>query len=171
MPEFQTINPELSHAIVEAVGGLPQALQLVARQIRKAASGETIEQLEAVARRALDDLHGGQPEDLERVIELSDRSLSEQEQFALYSLAVFRPKPNDFPGDAALAAAGTSKTSLDQLTYMGLVERSRARYSVHRSISDYAKKRLESGGLSIIKRTASWNMVRFFCRVHRGTPS
>ncbi len=161
-------------ALVWAVGGLPLALILMGKYLRKEGhSGQprrlrkALEQLRNTEER----LRLAQPQSpLERhpslpmdiplsllaVIEISDEALDEASSHALYSLSVFPPKPNTFSEEAALAVCNASVEILDNLYDYGLLESSQPeRYTLHHTISDYASFKLTN-------KTAFEQMVEFF---------
>lgn len=147
---------EAARQLVEAVGGLPLALVLMGRFLRK----ETYDNQPHRLRYALESLHHveerllleqpQQPEfypylqhsipvSLLAAIEVSDQALHEAARQALYVLSVFPPKPNTFSLEAAIAVCDTSVEMLNALTDSGLLESSGpGRYTLHQAIADYA---------------------------------
>ncbi len=86
------------------------------------------------------------PLSLQIVINLSNQQLDAQEQAALRALSIFPAKPNSFAEEAALAVCNTSVETLDRLIDAGLLEGSGpGRYTLHRTIADYARLRLTDG--------------------------
>jgi len=160
-PATVTAEPESASALVGAVGGLPLALALMGRYLRKEAEGEQPRRL----RQALSRLHDAtarlqleqpptmpaldstypesMPLSLLTVIGLSDESLDEPARHALYALSVFPPKPNTFSEEAAVAVTAEPPARLDTLYDAGLLESSApGRYTLHQAIADYARAKL-----------------------------
>ncbi len=160
--------------LVHAVGGLPLPLTLMGNYLRVQMRNRQPRRLRA----ALDRLHQmkerlrlGQPQaGLERhpslsegvplsqleVIKISDEALDEEARQALRAFSVFPSKPNAFSEEAALAVAATSIKTIDTLTDFGLVESiGFGRYTLHQTISDYAK-------IELTDNTAYERMVEFF---------
>lgn len=147
-----------AHRLVEAVGGLPLAITILGRYLRAEAYTRQPRRLrEALARLAEPrermriatprapsdpptDLPLETPLALQTVIGLSDERLDPDAQALLRALGVFPPKPNTFAEEAALAVGAATPASLDSLLDAGLVESAGpGRYSIHQTISDYAK--------------------------------
>lgn len=82
---------------------------------------------------------------LQSVIAVSEAGLTERERTALYALSVFPAKPNSFSEAAALAVIEAPSEVLDALCDVGLVEcGSVGRYTIHKTITDYARSRYTS---------------------------
>jgi tetratricopeptide (TPR) repeat protein len=156
-PEVVQAESEAASALVQAVGGLPLALALLGRHLRKAAhSGQprrirtALERLHrAEERLALEqpqsplESHPSLPQgaslSLQAAITMSDAALDEASRQTLRALAVFPPKPNTFSEEAAVGVSGAPVETLDQLTDHGLIEATGVgRYTLHQTIADYA---------------------------------
>lgn len=165
-PELVEAEPDEAQALVEVVGGLPLALTLLGNYLRvQAHSGQPRRLRAALERlRNADErlrlaepqaLIGGHPSmlvgaplSLQAVIGLSDQQVSEGARRALRALAIFPPKPNTFSEEAALAVSELPVETLDELLDAGLLESSGPeRYTLHQTIVDYARGKLEDGGV------------------------
>jgi tetratricopeptide (TPR) repeat protein len=68
--------------------------------------------------------------------------LSDREEHVLEAFSSFPPKPNSFSDAAARYTAVESQGGIDMLLDKGLLERTASdRYSLHRSVSDFLKRR------------------------------
>lgn len=160
VPEFAMNQLGEVRELVQSVGGLPLALTLMGKYLRtQSYSGQQRRLSTAFARLNCADerllltqpqapgenspgLPSGIPLSLQAVIAISEQQLSEQGQYALHALSVFPAKPNTFSENAALAICNVSMEALDRLTDAGLLEGSgQDRYTLHRTIADYAKLR------------------------------
>ncbi len=166
-------EPDEALVLVRAVGGLPLAIILMARFVRREARKgarplrAALEELrEAEARFGLEQplaplerhpsLPAGAQLSLRAAIEITERALTEPARQALHALSVFAPKPNTFSREAALAVCATSTEVLATLLDAGLMEGSGAdRYSLHQAIADYA-------GLALQSRAPLERLVGFF---------
>jgi tetratricopeptide (TPR) repeat protein len=165
-------EPDEAQALVRAVGGLPLAIILMARFVRREARKgplplrAALEELrEAEARFRLEQplaplerhpsLPAGVQISLRAAIQITERALTEPARQALHALSVFAPKPNTFSREAALVVGATSAETLETLLDAGLVEGSGPdRYSLHQAIADYARLALEEG--APLERLASF---------------
>ncbi len=157
-PQAVEAEPEGARSLVQAVGGLPLALILMGRHLRKQAQSAPTRRL----RQALARLHEAQtrlklaqpqsplerypdlPPDaslsLQALISISDATLDAPARRALRDLALFLPKPNTFSEEAALAVTAAPVDALDALVDCGLLESVGAdRYTLHQTIADYAQ--------------------------------
>ena len=153
---------QMATNLVQAVGGLPLALTLMGNYLRKQAhSGQprrirnTLQQLTSAEVRLHiteprgpierhSSLSSDKPLSLQSVIAVTDKQLSVEARSALYALAVFPPKPNNFSEEAALVITAESIEALDALSDAGLLESSGAdRYTLHQVIADYARVQLQ----------------------------
>jgi tetratricopeptide (TPR) repeat protein len=157
-PQAVSADPEMTHSLVSAVGGLPLALVLMGRHLRKL--GQTVQARRL--REAVTQLHQAdarlqlaQPQSpleqrtdlpaawslsLQTIIGISDSALTLEARQSLRALALFPPKPNTFSETAALAVSGASLDELDALTDGGLMEGLPPdRYTLHQTISDFAR--------------------------------
>lgn len=148
--------------LVQAVGGLPLALTLMGNYLRKQAySGQARRMVAALQRlsNAGERLHISEPHtpadhtpslpleisvSLESIIAVSDQQLTAEARAALYALSVFPAKPYSFGEEAALTIAACPTETLDTLLDTGLLECNNAnRYTLHQTIADYARLRLQ----------------------------
>jgi len=157
------VNASLSEvrALVRSVGGLPLALTLVGRYLKTQAHGgqrrrmlQALDRLYSIEERlrltvpvaateGFPGLPEGVPLSLWSVIDISDQQLSEMARHALYALSVFPARPSSFSESAALTVTCAPAEVLDALTDSGLLEScGQDRYTLHQTISDYAKLRL-----------------------------
>ena len=85
--------------------------------------------------------------------------LSDREKDVLEAFSSFPPKPNSFSDTAARYIAVESQDGIDMLLDKGLLERTASdRYSLHRSVSDFLKRRSHAR----TDNTPEQRMVRFF---------
>lgn len=145
--------------LVQAVGGLPLALTLMGNYLRKQANHDDTQHIQNAllslsnTRQRLElseaydaGLQPGAPKlrSLQSVISITDRQLSSTARAALYALSILPPKPHSFSEEAALIVAACDPTTLDVLIDAGLLECSTSeRYTLHQTISDYARAHLE----------------------------
>jgi DNA-binding SARP family transcriptional activator/Tfp pilus assembly protein PilF len=157
-PQVAQAEPEETRALVQAVGGLPLALILMGRHLRKVSRAaqsrrmrQALTQLQAVQARlqlvqpqsSLEqppDLPLQTPLSLQASIGLSDVALDATARQALRDLSLFPPKPNTFSEAAALAVIDQPASVLDMLTDHGFLESvGPDRYTMHQTIADYAR--------------------------------
>jgi tetratricopeptide (TPR) repeat protein len=157
-PQAVAADPEAARSLVDAVGGLPLALVLIGRHLRRLGQvtqarrlHETLDQLrQAETRLQLSqpqspleqhpDLPANIPCSLQTMIGLSEAALTTEVRHSLRALAYFPPKPNTFSEQAALAVSGGTLDILDNLVDSGLVECVPPdRYTLHQTISDYLR--------------------------------
>jgi tetratricopeptide (TPR) repeat protein len=143
--------------LVQAVGGLPLALTLLGNYLRKQATqsdepiSATLERLSNVhVRFQISEAHtpveghpGLSDDSLQSVIAITDQWLPEPARKALYTLAIFPPKPHTFTEEAALAVTAKTYDELDVLSDVGLLESYGKRCTLHQVISDYAHIHLD----------------------------
>jgi tetratricopeptide (TPR) repeat protein len=173
-PEVVQAEPEAASTLVQAVGGLPLALTLLGRHLRKAAHSGQPRRLRAALERlrhAEERLALEQPQSpleshpslppgasisLQAAITMSDAALDEASRSTLRALAVFPPKPNTFSEEAGVEVSGAPVETLDQLTDYGMIEAaSVGRYTLHQTIADFAK-------VQGIDRTRYERMMSYF---------
>ena len=161
VPEFVACQPEEARELVHLVKGLPLALFLIGRYLQVQTYGGQQRRLQTALQRlrqvetrlhlaearALTERPPGLPSDqpgsLENLLEVSDQQLDEQARHALRALAVFPAKPHSFSEEAAVAVCNVPVEKLDSLSDAGLLEvRGPERYTLHQTISDYARVRL-----------------------------
>jgi transcriptional regulator with XRE-family HTH domain len=164
-PDVVASDPLHARSLVKAVGGLPLALTIMGKYLRKEAYSHqprriraALDRLQNAKERLLltmphaisehtPSLLAGVSVSLQTVIEVGDRELDEQARRALYALSVFPARPNSFTEEAAAAVAGVPVEVLDALTDAGLLEGSeQGRYTMHQTIADYALTHLKDSG-------------------------
>lgn len=157
-PQAIATDLEMANSLVSAVGGLPLALVLIGRHLRRLGQAtqtrrlrEALERLNQAEMRLQltqpqspleqrPDLPAHTPCSLQTIIGLSDSALTAEAQQCLRALAHFPPKPNTFSEAAALAVSGKNLDILDTLIDSGLVECvPPERYTLHQTISDYVR--------------------------------
>jgi tetratricopeptide (TPR) repeat protein/transcriptional regulator with XRE-family HTH domain len=159
-PQVVSREAQRAQDLVQAVGGLPLALTLLGNYLRKQAYSGPARRITAAMQRLSDaqvrlqisephvpvESHPSLPIEtslsLQSVIAVTDQLLPEPAQLALYTLAVFPPKPNTFSEEAALAVTASTIDELDALSDAGLLESNGERYTLHQVIADYAHFRL-----------------------------
>ncbi|MFI2476603.1 NB-ARC domain-containing protein [Nocardia xishanensis] len=155
-------EPAAVSDLIRLSGGLPLALSLIGRQLRVAEHTRQPRRIRTAVRRLSQD-HGdllrltapigilnrhpglgeGTPLSLQSIIQLSVDALTEPARCLLGDLGVFPPKPVSIGEDAVIAVGGTTEAELDELTDSGLLEPvGPGRYTLHQTISDYARAAL-----------------------------
>jgi transcriptional regulator with XRE-family HTH domain len=159
-PALLEVELEIIRNLVQAVGGLPLALNMMGnyllvqtrhRQPRRVQTAlRRLQQAEARLRleqpQATFDhspyLPAGTPLTLGAVIGMSESMLDETSRQALFALSVFPAKPNTFSEEAALATAAVRAETLDHLVDSGLVQiTAQGNYQLHQTIADYVRSR------------------------------
>jgi tetratricopeptide (TPR) repeat protein len=165
-PEVVKSEPEGARALVRAVGGLPLALTLVGKYLRAQEHGGQPRRIRAALERLRTaeerlrlteplsplerppSLAPEAPLSLQTVIAVGDQHLHEQERLALRALSVFPAKPNSFSEEVALGVSAAPVETLDALIDAGLLEYSSpGRYTLHQTISDYARMHLSDSSV------------------------
>ncbi len=173
-PQAVACEPEAAQALVRASGGLPLAVTLMGKYLRKEGYAGQPRRIRAALARLRDaqarlDLSEPEPlversptlalhtpHSLQSVIAISDQQLEEAAQAALRALAVFPAKPNNFSEEVALAVCQTPVEVLDTLMDVGLLESAGSgRYTLHQTIADYALTHLND-------TAASARLAQFF---------
>jgi hypothetical protein len=156
-PTAVEANPEVAHSLVRLAGGLPLTLTLMGKHLQKQSFTLQLRRLQnammelqsAHARMDLTqpipvleqrtDFPPDIPLTLQNLIGISETTIDYPAHRTLMALALFPPKPNSFSEEAALAVSKAPLKVLDSLVDSGLLESvSTDRYTLHRSISDYA---------------------------------
>lgn len=160
--------------LIEAVGGLPLAIVLIGRYLQKEAYSAQPKRLEEALgklEKAEERMRLTQPQtpfdhhpslpvhvpvSLLTVISISYEALDEASRRTLQALAIFPSKPNSFSGAAAMAVSSESSRTLGVLIDYGLLEsEGSGRYTLHQTISDFARNKIKDS-------TISERMVKFF---------
>jgi len=160
-PQVVESETQRARELVEAVGGLPLALNLIGNYLRMQSYTGQTRRVTAALQRLSDagarldigeprgpaerhpSLAGDTPVSLRTVISVTDQQLEPASSAALHALSVFPPRPNSFSEEAALTIAACPVETLDLLTDTGLLETSGGdRYSLHQTIADYARLQL-----------------------------
>jgi NB-ARC domain-containing protein len=157
-PNAVAADPEGAREMVAAVQGLPLALVLVGKYLRRESGGRDPDRIaeafatlrvagERMRLRLNEEEEGGDERTLEEIIDVSYKALpGDAARQALEYLAIFRPKPHAFTKAMALEICGAERSALKQLSDMGLVEHAGGGdYSMHRVIAEYARKKLPRG--------------------------
>ncbi len=164
-PEVVESEASAIRQLVHSVGGLPLALTLIGKHLRVQGHSRQPRRIKAALERlknmherlqlkepyALVERHSslmqGASLSLRSVIAVSEQSLDEQASMALHALAVFPAKPNSFSEEAAEVVSAQSAAILDVLSDAGILESSGpGRYTLHRTISDYALTHIPAPG-------------------------
>lgn len=161
-PTAVATEPAAIGDLIRVSGGLPLALSLIGGQLRVAEHTGQPRRIRTAVRRLSQD-HGDllrltapvgilnrhpglgehTPLSLHSIIQLSVDALPEPARSLLGDLGVFPPKPVSISEDAAIAVGGTTEAELDELTDSGLLESvGPGRYTLHQTISDYARAAL-----------------------------
>lgn len=161
-PEIVALEAESAYALVRSVGALPLALTLMGKYLASQAFTKQPRRLRAAITQLRDaerrlrlsvptpvtarspNLPEGTPLSLHAAITVSDQQISEEAHRALQALSILPANPNSFSEEMALAVAGVAVEVLDELSDAGLLESSGAgRYTLHQTISDYARVQSE----------------------------
>jgi transcriptional regulator with XRE-family HTH domain/tetratricopeptide (TPR) repeat protein len=157
-PEIVALEAESAQALVRSVGALPLALTLMGKYLATQAFTKQPRRLRAAIAQLKDaerrlrlsvptpittrspSLPAGTPLSLHAAIAVSDQQISGEARRALQALSVLPAKPNSFSEEMAMAVAGVAVEVLDELSDAGLLESSGpGRYTLHQTISDYAR--------------------------------
>lgn len=174
VPDIVAAKRCTAQALVRSVGGLPLALTLMGKYLKSQThSSQPRRQLAALERLSHPEerlrlsiiqapleqhtsLPAEMPLSLDAVIGVSAWQLDEAVQQALLLLSVFPAKPYSFSEEAALAVSAASAETLDALVDAGFLESiGRGRYTLHPTITDFARTRLHT-------TTADERMVEYF---------
>jgi len=165
VPEVTSAEPDEARLLVNEVGGLPLALVLMGRYLRREARSGQMRRLKTALEGLRDagerlrlsqiqspleqqpSLLSSEPLTLKAAIDISVQALDKTSKSALGALSILPPKPNSFSEAAALVIASVSTDVLDHLVDFGLLEsREQDRFTLNRSISEYAGIALEDEG-------------------------
>lgn len=151
-PEACASNPEAAAQLVQAVGGLPLAIELLGGYLADPNAPERLYFAEEMAQ-AFDDLtipaqrlqlasqrlgsHDA-PTSLQATIELSLADLPAATQTAFYCLGAFAPKPATFSWEAARAVTEANNRQLATLLERNLLEQDGDWLSLHQTLADVA---------------------------------
>ncbi len=162
VPEIVALEAENARTLVRSVGALPLALTLMSKYLAAQAFTKQTRRLHT----AITQLHDAEqrlrlsiptpitarspglpadtPLSLHAAIAVSDQQMSKEAHRALAALSILPAKPNSFSEEMALAVAEVAVEVLDELSDAGLLEsRGPNRYTLHQTISDYAKLQSE----------------------------
>ena len=119
IPEVVKSSPDRARELLVFSGGLPLALIIIGRYLRKLIHSKQLNGLDNVIQQLQDtrNLTG-----LLKSIEISGQALDWSSRSTLRALSVFPPKPNNFSEEAALAVSDGSVEALSTLIDGGLVE-------------------------------------------------
>jgi tetratricopeptide (TPR) repeat protein len=164
-PAACAADPELSRALAQAVGGLPLALQVLARHLSaperahlaETASAALAELSNANHRIALAakrlasldvPLGNAPPHTVRTIVEMSLEGLAVPVANAFYALGAFAPHPATFDQAAAIFVTGADPEALSQLVNRRLVENRGDGLSLHQVVADVARSRLPTTATS-----------------------
>jgi hypothetical protein len=162
-PNAVDMFPDQMREVVRAVGGLPQGLLLIGTYLGQESDSNRRRRIEDALNNIEENLHEYM-KPLDAAISISYDALPEEAQHALQVLSTFRPKPNTFSEDAALALLEGSPSMLDMLDDSGLIETVRMSeaqddppYTMHRTIVDFVRMKLpEAERHALHKRAADY---------------
>ncbi len=179
-PLLVTQDAKAARSLVQAVGGLPLALEMMGTFLRLQERCSQPPQTDAAlhsllnipTRFSLTHQHiMGSPHpgfssagtrSLRTVIGQSVDALTEEARRTLLALSLFPAKPGSFSEAAALAVSDTEAEVLDQLTDAGVLEaRKPDRYTLHPTIVDYARLERATSGET---REAKRRLVAYYTR-------
>jgi transcriptional regulator with XRE-family HTH domain len=181
-PGAVTALPAQADALVEAVGGLPLALQVSGKFVQRSAQhsprcmASAFAQLaEPEARYHLQAAHpflrGASPT-LYTAIAQSEQALDEAARSALRRLCLLLPQqPHSFAEAAALAVLDGDVTALERLVDVGLVENqsTEQRYRIHQVIGGYAQIAADLMHHTLAHLAAQQRLVTWLVEVIRKT--
>jgi transcriptional regulator with XRE-family HTH domain/tetratricopeptide (TPR) repeat protein len=181
-PEIISKEAESAYTLVRSVGALPLALTLMGKYLASQAFTKQPRRLRAAIAQLQDaerrlrlsvptpitarspSMPAGMPLSLHAAIAVSDQQISKEAHDALQALSVLPAKPNSFSEEMALAVAGIAVEVLDELSDAGLLESSGpGRYTLHQTISDYAKIQSER----IAAHDRFINYCVYFVKIHQ----
>lgn len=176
-PEAARFDPRAAKALVRALQGLPLALVLVGKLLRRAAADDPPDpdRLRRAFRDAAEAGHrfglcGDDRRSLGEVIELSFAALrTDAARDAAIALSIFRPKPNGFCKDIARAVCGADEETLWDISDIGLIGHylrgGASEYTMHRIVAEYARTRLPLPASQALHHKA----LAFYAEKLRGT--
>jgi hypothetical protein len=151
-PKAVSFDRNAAQNLVGAVYGLPLALVLIGKYLRRESSDADPDRCAAAFQTMAEAGHrleiNADDEDssqsLAEIIDVSFAALrSDAARQAILNLAIFRPKPNSFSKDIALQVADTEAAVLYDLSDIGLIEHcGNGEYTMHRVIAEYARTKL-----------------------------
>ena len=151
-PEACAADPEAAARLVEAVGYLPLAIELMGAYLSSAENRYFREQQEAALQQMVDPAERlrqackrlGDTRDtklsLREIIRLSLEGLPAEAVAAFHALGAFAPKPETFDPRAALAVTGASPATLSRLIERHILEKQGDALSLHQTIADVARE-------------------------------
>jgi hypothetical protein len=161
-PKAVDMFPEEARKVFQAVGGLPQGLLLLGMHLRQASVDGRRRRI-AEAYREVQDRLEERIKPLRGAIQISYDALPDDDsRWALQALSIFRPKPDKFTEDAALAVLQRPAAAIDVLHDAGLVETVHSGddphdlpYTIHRTIAEFAYKKLPPEDAEALHRRAA----------------
>ena len=157
VPNLANSNVEGIKNILDNLGGLPLAITLFARNLRRVSHAgqlrrvtKTISKYKDYKERLMDTHTNLEPDyypsltnssiSLWATIKLSEDELSKKAKVIFYSVSLFASKPSSFSVNAILEITKSTTNALDELIDAGLVEtQNNERIVVHQVIHDYSK--------------------------------
>ncbi|PKO55496.1 MAG: NB-ARC domain-containing protein, partial [Betaproteobacteria bacterium HGW-Betaproteobacteria-21] len=151
-PKAVAFDAEGASNLVSAVYGLPLALVLIGKYLRRESADGDPDRMasafqivaEAGQRLELNPSEEDGSRSLAEIIEISFTALrSDEARRALLALSIFRPKPDTFSKEIALRVAEAEPAVLYDLSDIGLIEHyGQGEYTMHRVIAEYARTKL-----------------------------
>lgn len=151
-PKAVSFDRNAAQNLVGAVYGLPLALVLIGKYLRRESSDGDPDRCAAAFQAMAEaghrlEINAGEEDSSQSLAEIIDVSFaalrSDAARQAILNLAIFRPKPNSFSKDIALQVADTEAAVLYDLSDIGLIEHyGDGEYTMHRVIAEYARTRL-----------------------------
>lgn len=151
-PRAVAADPDAAANLVGAVCGLPLALVLIGKYLRRESAEGDPDRIAAAFQTVSEaghrlEINPGEEDgsrSLAEIIEVSFSALrSDAARQAMLALSIFRPKPDAFSKEIALHVAGTQPGILYDLSDIGLIEHyGDGKYTMHRVIAEYARTRL-----------------------------
>ncbi len=149
-PHAVEADPRATRALIAAVQGLPLALVLMGRYLKRESGdrdpdriGEAFDMLARIG--VPQQMQGEDRRNIEQIIDVSVAALrTDRARRSLEHLSIFRPKPHAFTKEMAREICTATSDTLYELSDVGLLEhRGGGNYSMHRIVCDYARARLQ----------------------------
>ena len=157
VPLFQYVAEDLVQQVLQICGGLPLALTLLNRTLRRESVGGQYRRVQAVLLRLIErrQLHqlivpsisvilrppSEEPILLKTMIDLSIQYVVPNVRSAFFALSILPTKPENFSEEAGLAVCQQNITVLDELLDAGLLEGAgQARYCMHQVLAEYGRQ-------------------------------
>ncbi|HET9645313.1 MAG TPA: NB-ARC domain-containing protein [Burkholderiaceae bacterium] len=139
-------DPAAARALVSSVQGLPLALVLAARFLKRESGDRDPDRIREAFEtlRQAGSLPPGEDRGVREIIDVSVAALhSDAARRTLENLSIFRPKPHRITKAMAHEVCDAPNASLYELSDMGLIEScGDGDYSMHRIVTEYAREKL-----------------------------